>query len=61
MKRIKEFLDLNLLDSEINRLERLVQEIKRDNNKYRMRLRRLRKVRDSVTLNDEKIVREGEC
>lgn len=48
MKQIRKFIDTNLIDAEIKRLDALRQELKKKNAVLRTRVSRLRKVVDSV-------------
>ena len=48
MKHIKHFVDTNLIDQEIKRLEQLRDEMKKKNAVYRTRIHRLKKLINDV-------------
>jgi len=52
MTKLRDFLDLNMLDAEIKRLENLLIEQKRINATNRQKLRRLKLVRVNVDQKD---------
>lgn len=52
MKHVNKFIDTNLLNDEISRLQDLRDDLKRKNAMYRTRLCRLQKIRDDLEQGD---------
>lgn len=53
MKHINKFIDTNLMDSEIKRLDKIRQELKRKNAILRTRINRLRKIVSDINQSDD--------